>query len=228
MQIITAANLTNGGSYNNSGSNFVTASISPAINNLLLLTVTSYLSTGGMNIPNVSGGGVSWTQIATIVSSDGKKRITVFRALSPNPTSGTITIDFSGQTQTACDWSVDQFANVDTSGINGAGAVVQAVTNAGLSDGSGNFSFNMGTFQQSQNATWGCYSDLTAADFGGPFAGTGFTLLMATYATLSTEFANNNQSSISWTKLANNVYTAAVGIEIKAYAPTGGAIVGIL
>src|SRR5207247_5843669 len=37
-----------------------------------------------------------------------------------------LTIDFGGVTQGGCGWVVDQFTNVDTTGTNGSGAIVQS------------------------------------------------------------------------------------------------------
>jgi hypothetical protein len=42
------------------------------------------------------------------------------------------------------------------------------------------------------------------------------------------QFANNNQSAATWTGVAGSVAVAGIAIEIVAYKPKGGAIVGIL
>jgi len=61
---------------------------------------------------------MTWTQIATRrdTSSDGTRRVTMFRALNASPGSGALTIDFAGQSQANCAWSLDEFSGTDKSG----------------------------------------------------------------------------------------------------------------
>jgi len=83
----------------------------------------------------LSGGGVStWTSSATIVVSS--RRFTLFRALTgATPSSGQITIDCGGQTQTYCGAQFVAVADALLTGTNGADAIGQAVITAGALTG---------------------------------------------------------------------------------------------
>ena len=81
--------------------------------------------------PTLSGHGVTWTQVATIAASNND-RTTLFRAVGTF-TSGNITADFAGATQTACHLHVISISGADTGGTNGANSVVQSDTETGSS-----------------------------------------------------------------------------------------------
>src|SRR5262249_43941997 len=73
------------------------------------------------------GNGLNWVQIATLrVTAAPNRRLTCFRTMGAMPSTGAITFDFGGQQQSVCAWSVFEYDNVDTTGTEGAGAVVQA------------------------------------------------------------------------------------------------------
>ena len=61
---ITATNLTSAAS-NTAASSYTTASISPGANKLDIVSVASGVSSGGTNVPTVTGAGGTWVQIAT-------------------------------------------------------------------------------------------------------------------------------------------------------------------
>lgn len=111
---------------------YTSSSIAPTANRLVLCWVTS-LKTDAPSAPTLSGNGMTWVEVASVLYDDfgsPKARLTLFRAMDSSPSSGVVTISFGAATQAACAWSISEFANVDTSGSNGAGAVVQADTNS--------------------------------------------------------------------------------------------------
>lgn len=117
------------------GKSQATASISPLDNRVIFAAVANGVADGAL--PTAAGCGLTWVQVATVVLSGSTRRTTVFRALGA-PTAGAVTFTW-GTSQTGSAWSVVQFAGADTSGANGAGAVVQSVTQAlGASTGATN------------------------------------------------------------------------------------------
>lgn len=133
---ITAANKITETSEVSTTSYVTSATLTPAVNDLYLLAVANRVGSGTPNTPTVTGGGgLTWVQVATVqIPTTTTRRITVFRALKTSGlTSGTITVDFAGQTQTRVSLSVDEFAGVDTSGTDGSGAIVQSNTGSAAS-----------------------------------------------------------------------------------------------
>jgi len=113
------------------GTTFTTASVTPGANKLQLLYVWSQAAVAP-NAPTVTGNGLTWVQVATIVFGT-TRRLTLFRALGASPSAGTISIAFAGQSQTAGLWRLTEFAGVDTSGTNGSGAIGGSNTGSGAS-----------------------------------------------------------------------------------------------
>ncbi|MGI0012279.1 MAG: LamG-like jellyroll fold domain-containing protein [Nitrososphaera sp.] len=107
-------------------SSYVTSSISFLSNRLYLFSVVSRKA-APTTTPTVTGGGRTWTQVSTVTLTD--HRNTMFRSLDATATSGALTIDFGGTTQLEALWIMDEFENTDITGINGANAIVQSVTN---------------------------------------------------------------------------------------------------
>ncbi len=218
---ISLSNKTTGS--NSSGVNSAnTSSISPSANKLQLLTVASRTAiTANPNQPTVSGNGLTWTAVNSVVyddSSSSRRRISVFRALGASPSSGAITISFGGQTQTDIDWSLDEASNVDTSGSNGSGAIVQSATNYDASGTASTLSVSLSSFGSNSNATFGAFAN--GYGLANPTVGSGFTK----YGELAdsnnnikvlTEFKNSNDTSIdiNWN---DNSELGGIAIELKA------------
>lgn len=119
------------------GTSATTPSESPTTGQLLLFSVRQYLAQlhGGVPtpvVPTVAGLGVTWDQIATSTSGVGGDfglqsqgvRVTLFRAMG-TVTPGVITITASDSSVVG--WSLEQAANVDTTGSHGSGAIVQSI-----------------------------------------------------------------------------------------------------
>lgn len=84
----------------------VTVAVAPTANRQVLVFVGSVAATTP-NIPTLTGLGITnWTQVAT--SESNNRRGTVFKGSAAAPTSGTLTVDFAGQTQLCCEVSVDE------------------------------------------------------------------------------------------------------------------------
>ncbi len=90
---------------------------------LVLLGVQNSVSSGTPNVPAVSSGGITWTQVNTRVQ--GVRRVTLFRATSASAVPGVVlTVNFAGQTQASCrayvlridgaDWDASDMGVVQT------------------------------------------------------------------------------------------------------------------
>ena len=215
---ISATNLTSFSS-DTDATSYNTSSITPSSNNLVLITVTNVKSSTP-DTPTVSGNGLTWVQIDThVIDSLGtQRRQTLFRSMGSAPTTGAITIDFGGNTQTACTAVVDQFSGIDTSGTNGSGAIVQSVKTT--QDNTGNTTSctaTLAAFSSTNNATYGAFG---SSGVTGLAAGTGFTLLASASSTTPTSSANTewkstNDTTVDFT-FDNNDGLGVIAVEIKA------------
>ena len=221
---VAISNLTTG-SDTDGNSTATTASVSPAGDNLLLLTVASRtgISTNP-NQPTVTGNGLTWVAEKTTVyddSSSSRRRITVFRAMGASPSTGAITIDFGGQNQTTAIWSLDQLSGTDTTGTNGSGAIVQSVANQDTTGTGASLTVTLAAFGSANNATFGGFGNGNGTNTS--TAGTGFTksgdVTDSADIRLTTEFVASNDTSVdmSWSGASE---VGGVGIEIKAFVAT--------
>jgi hypothetical protein len=55
--------------------------------------------------------------------------------MGATPSAGVVTIDFAAQSQAAIAWSLNEFTGMDTTGANGAGAIVQNVQTTSAAQG---------------------------------------------------------------------------------------------
>lgn len=121
-------------------SSFATSSYTPTADIIQIVTV---LSRGGAepNQPTLTGHGLTYTAVNTrVFSSEAtpRSRITVFRAVSSSPSTGTLTIDFGGQNQNVCLVACMEIAGI----YNHANGVVQSVVNS--SDSVSSLTITMG------------------------------------------------------------------------------------
>jgi len=125
-----ARNLTTGGGQNNN-TDYVTASILPTSNNLILAWVNSGRADSmDPAVPTVTGCSLTWVEVATIVydtAGTTHRRLTLFRALGAAPTEGKVRMVWPA-TQDRASWSIIEFSGIDISGSDGSGAIVQSVT----------------------------------------------------------------------------------------------------
>lgn len=126
------------GSGTDDAASFATEAVRPAADALVLLFVTSAtVSPFGLfpppvpNTPTVSGHGLVWIRMKTLTfGAQNDRQLTAFRAMGAAPAQGVVTIDFGGQAQDFCAWSMFEYTGVDTSD-GGASAVVQSATATG-------------------------------------------------------------------------------------------------
>ena len=126
---ITAAILTQGGT-NADATSFTTASVTLAANRLALLAVCA-ARVDTTTLPTITGLTATWVQATSrnfnlIASPDN--RILVFRTMVASQQVGTVLIDYGASSMNNCAWTLVEFAGMDTSGTNGSGAIVQAVS----------------------------------------------------------------------------------------------------
>lgn len=164
---ITRSPLTSGHS-EAAASSLVTASISPGANRLVLATLINYRGAGSPATPTASGNGLTYVQVGSInytPIATPRGRITCFRAMGASPSAGAVTFDLGGQSQDDFTWFIHEFDGVDTSGTNGSGAVVQAVTDRGDSDAAP--AVVLAAFEDALNAAIAYYgSEVNLGTFG--------------------------------------------------------------
>ncbi len=221
MAVATPTNLTKSGS-STGASSYNTASVSPGANRLQLLTVASRTGiTANSNQPTVTGCGLTWVAIATVVyddTSSSRKRVTLFRALGASPSSGALTIDFGGQSQTHCQWNLDESASgFDTSGTNGSGAIVQSVTNKDSAGTATTLTGTLAAFGSANNATYGaCVNGGASSSLT---QGSGFTKIADDFTSANldvmTEFRSDNDTTVDFS-CASGDELGIIAIEIKA------------
>ena len=221
MAAITAVNLTSGSS-GAPGSSVGTASVTPSANKLVLATVGWGFAT--TNTPTLSGNGITWVEV--VKKRDNNHKIAVFRGMVASPTAGAITIDFAAETQNYVKWSVDEFTNMDTTGTNGSGAIVQTATNFIDSGANTGITVTLATFTDVNNATFGGTSNSETAVVT---PGTGFTELSENNAdsrTLEVEFKDTNDTTVDWTWASANNIVSAAALEMKNATQVAIAIAG--
>jgi hypothetical protein len=214
--MVSATNLTsNTGS---SASSFNTASISPASNALILVSVRSNVGST-VTTPTVSGASMTWVQITATQVAGAADIIYLFRGLSASPGSGALTIDFSGQSQDQTHWIVDQLTGVDTGGTNGSGAIVQSNVNSVSSTTT--ISVTLSAFGSTSNATYGTIgrNAATAVTAGGSF--TQLAQNATNQRAIQSEWAASPQTTVNWTTGSNTDSFGAIAAEIKARPSTG-------
>lgn len=211
---IVGSNLTSGTDVSG-GTTSTTASITPTANNLLLLSVTSRTNiTANPNAPIVTGNGLTWTQIVSILwdsTSSSRKLLTMYQALGAAPTTGTVSMSFALQAQTDVNWSIDQF-----SGINTTTPIVQSASNKDETVTSNTLTVTLAAFASGSNAAYGA---ITADNISGVTSiGAGFTQLSKTASTnleMVAEYQPTSSTTVTAT-FATNAMLGGVAVEIAA------------
>lgn len=211
---IAASNLTTNGD-NTDATSYTTASIAPTANRLILAWVWA-IGADAPPEPTLTGNGLTWVSVATTVV--GARRLTLFRAMGASPSSGAVTIDFAGDTQTGCIWSIAEFSGVNTSGSNGANAIVQAVADNTASNVT-SFTVTLATFESPNNATAGGFG-IPLNTAGLPDPGSGFSEIgqrnqSSPNLAFVSEFRNDNDTSVDATWGASTVPAAGIAVELR-------------
>ena len=105
----------------------------PPTSGLAVAFVGSRVNGGDPVQPTVTGWGLTWTFIDSVLNSDGIK-IQLFAADLTGATEGAITVDFGAETQQACSVSLSYIDDADLSGgVSGAFVQTPSATGSGTS-----------------------------------------------------------------------------------------------
>jgi hypothetical protein len=185
---------------NGCGGTQTTAAVAPSPNELVVVGVSDTTAAGAGPTVTLTGAGLTWVEIASIVHpNDTRLRYTLFRSMGAAPASGPLTMTFA-QNPLSCAWSVLQFGNVDTSGADGAGAIVQSMT-ATTAGNATSVAVALAPFASVADATFGTM----VANTNGPItAGAGFQELdeigfgSVLAISLQTQWQPASDTSIDW------------------------------
>lgn len=169
-------------------------------------------------------GGLTFVQAVDQVFDFTSTEIGFWRAMrtSTDPGTGVITINFSGGAPSSLDWIIFEIGNVDTSGTNGSGAIVQAHS-ASSTVASTPTSPSMGAFASSHNGTIGV---IGVGQTSTVAPGSGFVEVGEQSDTgpdtLEVESSDANQTTVTGTVSGGspNYISAVLGVEIKCSGST--------
>lgn len=197
---------------------YASGSVSPAGNQLILAAFWWAQTSPGTVA--VTGNGLTW--VAVDSNAGGTRKMTLFRAMGAAPSTGVVTFTVTGGTGTPSRgaWSIVQVAQVDTSGSNGANALVQ--NNNGGSNSATSLNINLAAFGNPNNITLGFLGEDNA---GNITAGTGFTQIGQANNggeafSIQSQVQYANDTTVDWTVLSS-VDLRGVAVEVKAI-PQGG------
>lgn len=205
---MTFTELTHDQKANPGTGNFTTASISPSSTKLYIVLIASWLNSGTVNTPTLSGDAFTWNQIITHATNTNLRWTAFYGAGSS--TSGALTIDHGGQTVIACSWSVLEITGADTSG----NPIVQS-TGTGDNGTNTGITITLGAFVKSTNVALGTVLLQSGAAVT---KGTNFTQISnfgSGIQTVVPEYAVN-QTSVNWTWSSDSSFKDAIAMEIKA------------
>ena len=112
---------------------------------------------------SISGNSLTWVPVDTVMAAWGKLSTRLYRAMGSSPATGAISISYSTASTPSSyipyrvSWSVVEFNNVDQSGTNGSGAIVQKGHNSTGSgaNGASSLTVNLAPFANANNAAYG-------------------------------------------------------------------------
>ena len=218
------------GSSTADASSFQTNAIRPDADALVVLFVTSATAFGvfppAPNPPTVSGNGLVWIRMKTLTfGAQNDRQLTAFRAMGNTPAQGAVTIDFGGQSQDYCAWSVFEYIGADASD-GGASAVVQSRTATGNGT-TLTVALDPSSAAANNIAVGGIALELLVDPARPVTPGAGFTEIdelnpsEVKGTSLQTQDASPAVSGVAWTwPAAENA--AAIALEVKAKVATGG------
>ncbi len=199
---------------------YTTASITPSSNNLVLAWVVNYMGGQEGPTPTLSGNGLTWVLVDARRGSTINYKLSLFRAMGASPSLGAVTIDFGGNTQAMSAWSIMEFDNIDTSGTNGSGAIVQSVD--AVTSGATSLTVTLASFSDVLNATAGGFLRATIFPLEGITQGSGFTEVFDTSGTsglsptdIQTEWRDDNDTSVDITGWSTSKLAIGIAVEIK-------------
>jgi hypothetical protein len=209
---IVPAHLTTGES-NVDQNSYTTASVTPTANALQLLWVVQTATTVS-GPTSITGNGLTWVEVNRKAAGTSAL-IVLYRAMGSAPSPGTIAIAFgAGDATTGCHWSLVEYRNVDTSGTNGSGAIVQNTANSASANTT--CTIALSAFEHSNNVH--AYGVSHAASEATTPA-TGFQERGDVSHTLpsrgleTADAVNDNSADPSWTTSSASIWVA---VEVKA------------
>lgn len=216
---VTASLLTPAAGTGSATTTFTTASIAPAGNRLISVGVLTDNGT-----PNsITGCGLTWVRE---ILDTALVPIAWFRSMGASPSSGTLAISLSANSVGS--WIIVEYDGVDTSGVNGAGAV------RSIQDTSGNAvaqtSFGL-TLPNAVNAGNAVAAMFIAGGSAAMTPGAGYTKLGETTGSGFANHANiwrpdgTTTPGVSWTG-SQNVAGLALEIVAAGSGPTPQELVG--
>jgi hypothetical protein len=217
------------------GTSHVTASISPTANRLIVLDVISDYNAGSAPDPSASGAGMTWTKVLSISDSAAGINLCRFRAMSASPGSGAITIS-NATSSPGRGWAITEVSDVDTSGTNGANAIVQTVSNFNDTGSVNTVTATLAAFSSADNGALAVHGFFNAAPVRAATPDTGWTetsentmLFSGNVFALGIETqwrADNDTTALAtW---AGNGAVYAIASEIKAAAAgTSDSLTGV-
>jgi len=217
MAFAAPTNLTNGENTGFPNPNGTTASISPTANRLILVWISTF---GTANTPtSVSGNGITYTHVLSTVDYDngfGPTAFHLFRGMSASPSSGAISITGAASTS-YINWLVQEVGDVDTTGTNGSGAVVQSERQANGSPTT-SISITLAAFSDAGN---GVICGIHTYDSATRTVGSGFTSSFSSSGRPSAEYRTDNDTTADWT-FTPTTRAGSIALEIKPGTGGGG------
>jgi hypothetical protein len=221
-EAIAIAETLSEGSTTNAVSYQTTGTFTLASNRLGLCWVVNTDGDDGPDAPTgLTQTGQTWVEISTIVDPQNDIRATLYRTLGAGADAATVTVDFpaDGDNQTGAILLCQEVANVDISGTNGSGAILQiAALGAQNTLGIGGLSFNSRTANSAVLLGAGANTSCAWAPESGYTAGT-----EAGYATPTTEGqvftvvgGSDTTPSVTLSACGTSPEWAAIAIEVKA------------
>jgi hypothetical protein len=179
LSVVGEKNLINNFS-DTDASSYATASITPGAYNLIKATFVSRTNiSADPNQPTLTGCGLTWSVIQTTVFDTGgtsRRRVTTFGAMGSSPSTGALTFDCGGQTQTSAMWTVDESVILNTTSTTYTDAIVQSNKNQDTTAGVATLTVTLGATPSADNITYGVFG--LSGVTGSATPGSGFTELV--------------------------------------------------
>ncbi|MDO8640891.1 MAG: hypothetical protein Q7R33_05055 [Nitrosarchaeum sp.] len=142
---------------------YQSATKSPAANRLQFFWVSQFSATAGY--PTITGCSLTWVAVDSISTVD--KKMILFRSMGAAPTTGKITISYTGINPDRIVYGWVECQNMDESGTFGSGAIVQI--NKTSVSGASEITVPMSVFTSNYNATVAFFSGVNSQTAGSGF-----------------------------------------------------------
>ena len=203
---------------------YATSSHTPTANALQVVGVLVE-SGNADDASGIAGCGLTWHLLDTIAATGNNVgRIYVFYSMGASPSTGALSITTGAHDVVA--WSWIEFTGVDTSGVDGAGAIVQSAKAQTTTSGSGgSVTATLAAFASANNWTYGfgfvdTYGGLPVVGSGFTAAGAGYD--SAGYGACRAEYLAGNDTTVDMSNTTAYVDMAVIALEIKAASGGGG------